>query len=479
MLPDVGRPYHGAVSLHIHDSATRSLREFVPLEPGRASIYLCGATVQAPPHIGHIRSGVNFDILRRWLTHCGYDVTFVRNVTDIDDKILRKSAEAGQPWWAWAAVHEQGFRSAYDVLGCLPATYEPRATGHVTEMIELMQRLIDSGHAYAVDGDVYFDVRSFPAYGSLSRQKLAAMHPAGDTEGEQRKRDPRDFALWKQHKDTEPLSASWPTPWGRGRPGWHLECSAMATKYLGSTFDIHGGGLDLVFPHHENEIAQSVAAGDGFARYWMHNAWLTIGGEKMSKSLGNSLLVTEITKRWRPVEIRYYLGAAHYRSNVEFSDDALDETAAAYRRIENFVDRATEVVGASDGVAAPVCADFAAAMDDDLGVPLALAAIHNVVREGNSALADGNLVSARGALGSVLTMTDVLGINPRRWGTDEQSDLTPVVDALVRVALQQRAAARERKDFKAADAIRDGLTDAGVVVEDTASGPRWTIKDQH
>ena len=479
MLPDVGRPYHGAVSLHIHDSATRSLREFVPLEPGRASIYLCGATVQAPPHIGHIRSGVNFDILRRWLTHCGYDVTFVRNVTDIDDKILRKSAEAGQPWWAWAAVHEQSFRSAYDVLGCLPATYEPRATGHVTEMIELMQRLIDSGHAYAVDGDVYFDVRSFPAYGSLSRQKLAAMHPAGDTEGEQRKRDPRDFALWKQHKDTEPLSASWPTPWGRGRPGWHLECSAMATKYLGSTFDIHGGGLDLVFPHHENEIAQSVAAGDGFARYWMHNAWLTIGGEKMSKSLGNSLLVTEITKRWRPVEIRYYLGAAHYRSNVEFSDDALDETAAAYRRIENFVDRATEVVGASDGVAAPVCADFAAAMDDDLGVPLALAAIHNVVREGNSALADGNLVSARGALGSVLTMTDVLGINPRRWGTDEQSDLTPVVDALVRVALQQRAAARERKDFKAADAIRDGLTDAGVVVEDTASGPRWTIKDQH
>src|SRR5664279_3229443 len=365
MLPDVGRPYHGAVSLHIHDSATRSLREFVPLEPGRASIYLCGATVQAPPHIGHIRSGLNFDILSRWLEFDGYQVSFVRNVTDIDDKILAKSTEAGAPWWAWAASNEQAFTWAYDVLGCRRPTYEPRATGHVTEMIELMQRLIDSGHAYAVDGDVYFDVRSFPAYGSLSRQKLAAMHPAGDTEGEQRKRDPRDFALWKQHKDTEPLSASWPTPWGRGRPGWHLECSAMATKYLGSTFDIHGGGLDLVFPHHENEIAQSVAAGDGFARYWMHNAWLTIGGEKMSKSLGNSLLVTEITKRWRPVEIRYYLGAAHYRSNVEFSDDALDETAAAYRRIENFVDRATEVVGASDGVAAPVCADFAAAMDDD------------------------------------------------------------------------------------------------------------------
>ncbi|MDP9168889.1 MAG: cysteine--tRNA ligase, partial [Actinomycetota bacterium] len=327
------------MTLHIYDTATRSQREFLPLEPGKASIYLCGATVQAPPHIGHVRSAVNFDILRRWLAHSGYAVTFIRNVTDIDDKILSKSAEAGEPWWAWAALQERNFSAAYEVLGCLPPTYEPRATGHVTEMVELMQRLIESGHAYAIDGDVYFDVRSFASYGSLSGQRLEAMHPAGDTEGELRKRDPRDFALWKRHKDGEPLTASWPTPWGRGRPGWHLECSAMATKYLGPAFDIHGGGLDLVFPHHENEIAQSVAAGDGFARYWMHNAWLTTGGEKMSKSLGNSLFVTEVTKQWRPVEVRYYLGAAHYRSNVEFSPEALDESAAAYRRIENFVQR--------------------------------------------------------------------------------------------------------------------------------------------
>ncbi len=276
-----------ASQLRLYDTMTGAVRDFVPLRPGHASIYLCGATVQGLPHIGHVRSGVAFDVLRRWLMAKGYDVTFIRNVTDIDDKILTKSAEAGRPWWAWAALHERNFRAAYEVLGCLPPTYEPRATGHITEMTELMQRLIDSGHAYAVDGDVYFSVRSFPAYGALSGQRLENMHPAGDGEGEDRKRDPRYFALWKRHKDGEPHTASWPTPWGRGRPGWHLECSAMATKYLGATFDIHGGGLDLVFPHHENEIAQSVAAGDRFARYWMHNAWLTIGGEKMSKSLGN------------------------------------------------------------------------------------------------------------------------------------------------------------------------------------------------
>jgi cysteinyl-tRNA synthetase len=462
------------VTLHLYDTATRSLRPFEPLEPGKASIYLCGATVQAPPHIGHIRSGVNFDILTRWLSQNGYDVTFLRNVTDIDDKILRKSAEAGRPWWAWATQNEAAFTWAYDTLGCLRPTYEPRATGHITEMIDLMQRLIDTGHAYSSDGDVYYDVRSFPAYGSLSRQNLDAMHPAGDSEGEHRKRDPRDFALWKSSKPGEP---TWPTPWGPGRPGWHLECSAMATRYLGAQFDIHGGGLDLVFPHHENEIAQSVGAGDGFARYWMHNAWLTIGGEKMSKSLGNSLLVTEIVKRWRPVEVRYYLGAAHYRSNMEFSADALDEAAAAYHRIENFYERAVEFTGEVPASGA-MCAEFAAAMDDDLGVPLALAAVHNVVREGNSALAEGNQVAVSDALASVLAMTEVLGINPQRWHQATSSDLTPVVDALVQVALEQRTAARARKDFAAADAIRDQLAEAGVIVEDTPSGPRWTLKDR-
>jgi cysteinyl-tRNA synthetase len=462
------------VSLHLYDTAARALREFVPLEPGKVSIYLCGATVQAPPHLGHIRSGVNFDILRRWLEHNGNEVTFVRNVTDIDDKILTKSAEAGRPWWAWAAQHEREFSAAYDTLGCLPPTYEPRATGHITEMVILIQRLIDSGHAYAAGGDVYFDVCSYAAYGSLSRQKLDAMHPAGDSEGEAHKRDPRDFALWKGHKPGEPETASWPTPWGLGRPGWHLECSAMATRYLGPTFDIHGGGLDLVFPHHENEIAQSVCAGDGFARYWLHNAWLTIGGEKMSKSLGNSMYISELVKRWRPVELRYYLGAAHYRSNIEFSDEALGEAAAAYRRIENFVERAGERISPSPaGVPKP----FRAAMDDDLGVPRALGVLHDTVRTGNHALEAGDEDALREALGTVLVMSAVLGIEPGQWQQRGSSDLTPVVDALVRVALEQRAAARARKDYAAADAIRDQLTEAGVAVEDTPSGPRWTLKD--
>jgi cysteinyl-tRNA synthetase len=456
------------VSLQLYDTATRSVRPFEPLEPGKASIYLCGLTVQGPPHIGHVRNWVGMDILRRWLMHSGLQVTYIRNVTDIDDKILAKSAEAAEPWWALAFRNEREIIAADQVLGCLPPSYEPRATGHVTEMIELMTRLIDRGHAYDADGDVYFDVRSFPSYGSLSGQRVDEMQASGDSVGDERKRDPRDFALWKAAKPGEP---SWATPWGRGRPGWHLECSAMATKYLGPTFDVHGGGLDLVFPHHENELAQSSAAGDGFARYWMHNGLLTMAGEKMSKSLGNTLQVREIVKQWRPVEVRYYLGSAHYRSVMEFSPATLDEAAAAYRRIENFVDKAAEVVEATVG---QVPDAFGRALDDDLGVPAALGVLHDTVRAGNTALADGAKETVREALSQVLAMTQVLGIDPRAWATS--SDLTPVLDGLVQVALAQRAAARERRDYAAADAIRDQLGAAGVVVEDTPDGPRWTLR---
>jgi cysteinyl-tRNA synthetase len=464
------------VTLQLFDSATRSLRPFQPLEPGKASMYLCGATVQGSPHIGHTRSGVNFDILWRWLEHRGHEVTFVRNVTDIDDKILRKAADADEPWWAWAQQHEREFSWAYDVLGCRAPTYEPRATGHITEMVALMQRLIDNGHAYATDGDVYFDVRSFPAYGALSRQNIDAMLPAGDSEGDDRKHDPRDFAMWKRHKDGEPATASWPTPWGSGRPGWHLECSAMATKYLGPTFDIHGGGLDLIFPHHENELAQSCAAGDGFARYWMHNALVTMAGEKMSKSLGNTLLVSEIVKRWRPVEVRYYLGAAHYRSHIEFSEGALDDAASAYRRIENFVEKVGPMLGDTP-LGDELPSAFSAAMDDDLGVPAALGVVHETVRLGNTAYAAGDKDAAADAVRAVLAMTGILGLSPKMWQTAASADLTPVIDGLVQVALAQRAAARERKDYAAADAVRDQLTEAGVVVEDTPDGPRWTLKE--
>ena len=471
------------MSLRLHDTATRSTRDFVPLEPGRVSIYVCGATVQAAPHIGHIRSGVSFDILGRWLAATGYDVTFLRNVTDIDDKILAKAAEEGRPWWAVAAHYERAFAEAYAILGCLTPTLEPRATGHVPAMITLMQRLIDSGHAYASDGDVYFDVASFPEYGALSGQRISEMLAAEDADPDARKRDPRDFALWKGTRDDGP---GWETPWGVGRPGWHLECSAMAGMYLGSSFDIHGGGLDLVFPHHENEIAQSRGVGDGFAQYWMHNAWVTTAGEKMSKSLGNSLLVTEVVKRVRPVELRFYLGSAHYRSHIEFSEGALADAAAGYRRLEGFVTRAVERLGSSAvsgaGEANELPGPFVEAMDDDLGVPAALAVIHETVSEGNRLLADARSSDEdlAGLLGAVRRMLDVLGVDPLapQWAGDSggADAAHEALDALINERLAARAAAREARDFAAADAVRDSLRAAGVLIEDTPAGPRWSLE---
>jgi cysteinyl-tRNA synthetase len=470
------------VTLRLYDTATRAVREFSPLHPGRASLYLCGATVQAPPHIGHIRSGVNFDILVRWLRVSGYAVTFCRNVTDIDDKILHAAHHAETPWWALAERNQRAFTRAYEALGCLPPDVEPRATGHVPEMIKLMHRLIDSGHAYAVAGDVYFDVTSQPDYGELSGQRLDYMRAAEDTEDSAAKRDVRDFALWKGAKPGEP---EWQTPWGPGRPGWHLECSAMSTKYLGATFDIHGGGIDLIFPHHENEVAQSHAAGDGFARYWVHNGLVRIGGEKMSKSLGNSLLIDSMLTTVRAAELRYYLGQAHYRSEIDYTPAALAEAATSYRRIEGFVTRAAELVpgggsGGQDGTdPAALPHPFIAAMDDDLGVPQALAVLHEAVREGNAALAAGDEAGTAKALVETRAMLGALGLDPltEPWiGSQGSDSLRPVIDALVRVALDQRQLARQRKDFTAADAIRDQLAQAGVLVEDTARGPRWELR---
>jgi cysteinyl-tRNA synthetase len=467
--------------LRLHDTLARAVRDFVPLVPGKASVYLCGATVQAPPHIGHIRSGVVFDILVRWLKASGYQTTFCRNVTDIDDKIIKVAAGEGVAWWAVAERNQRAFTRAYDALGCLPPDVEPRATGHVPEMIVLMRRLIDSGHAYAAGGDVYFDVLSYDHYGELSGQRLEHMRPAEDTEGGA-KRDPRDFALWKGAKPGEP---TWETPWGPGRPGWHLECSAMSTKYLGQTFDIHGGGFDLVFPHHENELAQSHAAGDGFARYWVHNGLLGLSGEKMSKSLGNSLLVDVMITKVRPADLRYYLGQAHYRSELDYSPDALEEAAAAYRRIENFVTRAAEACGSGrDGTGldpgtlttTALPAAFTAAMDDDLSVPKALAVVHEAVTEGNSALAAGDRAGAAKQAANVRAMMSILGLDPlgEHWAGGG-SGLSSVVNALVSVAARQRQAARERKDWAAADAIRDELAEAGILLEDTPDGPRWEL----
>ncbi|MBH5335557.1 cysteine--tRNA ligase [Streptomyces pactum] len=462
------------MTIRLYDTSARQIREFTPLTQGCVSIYLCGATVQAAPHIGHIRSGLNFDIMRRWFTYRGYQVTFVRNVTDIDDKIINKSAEQGRPWWAIGYQNERAFNDAYDALGCLPPSYEPRATGHVPEMIEMMRGLIERGHAYAAEGNVYFDVRSFPEYLALSNQSLENLQEAGDVDTG--KRDPRDFAMWKASKPGEP---SWETPWGRGRPGWHLECSAMAHRYLGQAFDIHGGGIDLIFPHHENEIAQAKAFGDDFANFWVHNHWVTMSGEKMSKSLGNSVLVSEMVKKWRPIVLRYYLGTPHYRSTIEYSEEALREAESAFARIEGFVQRVTEKAGKTVEPAAEVPPAFAEAMDDDLGVPQALAIVHTTVRQGNSALTADDKESAVARLAEVRAMLGVLGLDPldEQWsaGGDRGEDLHGVVDSLVRLVLEQRQAARARKDYGTADAIRDQLQQSGLVIEDTPSGPRWEL----
>ncbi|MCY1142664.1 cysteine--tRNA ligase [Actinoplanes sp. Pm04-4] len=467
------------MSLRLYDTATRSVRDFVPMTPGQVGIYLCGLTVQSTPHIGHLRSAVNYDVLRRWLLHTNYEVTFVRNVTDVDDKILEKSNSSGRPFWAIAYENRLALDADYRALNVLPPTYEPLATGHIPEMHELIAELIRTDHAYAAaggTGDVYFDVQSYPQYGALSGQNPDDMRPPSDG-GEPDKRDYRDFALWKGVKADEPADASWPSPWGPGRPGWHIECSAMARRYLGDEFDIHGGGLDLTFPHHENEIAQSRSAGLPFARHWVHHALLNLGEAKMSKSLGNVIDLPSVRAQGlRPVELRYYLGTPHYRSRIDYSDESLREAAVAYRRIEGFVQRAQEIVG--PGRPKDVPPAFAAAMNDDLNTSAALAVVHDCIREGNTALAAGDEAGIRGALTAVRAMLGVLGLDPldEAWtGNAPQNDLKPVVDSLVKLALEQRTQARARKDWAAADSVRDQLKNAGIQVEDTPAGPRWTV----
>ena len=457
--------------LNLYNTADRAISKFVPLQPGKVGIYLCGATVQAPPHIGHIRSGVNFDILRRWLTSIGYDVTFVRNVTDIDDKILHKAVHEEIPWWAVAMKYERAFSDAYAALNVLPPTYEPRATGHITQMIQLMETLIANGSAYAPgNGDVYLEVRKLKSYLTLSNQKLDDLQSTEDADLTFKK-DPRDFALWKAAKAGDP---SWPTPWGDGRPGWHLECSAMAHAYLGEAFDIHGGGLDLIFPHHENEIAQSESAGWNFANIWMHNAWVTTSGEKMSKSLGNSLQVMEILKKVRGIELRWYLGSAHYRSMLEFSFEALEESSINFRRIEGFLRRAQELLKSE--IKPSISAEFTAAMNNDLAVPQALADISEEVRLGNSAITENDLTALAKSASQVRGALSILGCDPFdpvfARGASAKRDL---LDGLISLALEQRTAARSRKDFAASDEIRDSLTALGITIEDTPTGSRWTV----
>lgn len=469
--------------MRFYDSASATIREFEPVVPGEARIYYCGATVQGEPHLGHIRSALVFDQLSRWMRYRGLKVTTVRNVTDIDDKILAKSADSMEPgfegefpneqWWALAYRFEKVFAQAYAALGIDPPTYEPRATGHIPEMFALIQRLIDRGHAYpALDdsGDVYFDVRSWDKYGALTNQSVEDMQDSADADP-RGKRDPRDFALWKGYKEGEPLTASWESPWGRGRPGWHLECSAMAGKYLGSRFDIHGGGLDLRFPHHENELAQSTAAGDDFANFWMHNGMVTYEGEKMSKSIGNTISPAQMLEMARPLVVRYYLGSAHYRSVLDYRPSSLQEAATAIERVEAFLAATQDLL--KPGREVPQA--FAEAMDDDVNIPRALAVLHEQTRAGNAALAAGK--DASEAANAVMAMAEVLGLAQLMSFNAEGTSGAEheALDALIQAVLAERADARAQKDWAKADAMRDLLASAGVQVKDGANGSTWSV----
>ncbi|MGO1256657.1 cysteine--tRNA ligase [Microbacterium gubbeenense] len=457
------------MSMRLYDSRARALRDFTPIDETNVTMYVCGPTVQSGPHIGHLRAALAFDVLRRWLEHRFGRVTFVRNVTDIDDKVLQ-NATPDEPWWALAYRMEREFTAVNDAIGILAPTYEPRATASIPQMHEFIERLIERGHAYESNGDVYFDVRSWAAYGTLTHQDIDAMDsdPDADPRG---KRDPHDFALWKAAKEGEPADASWASPWGEGRPGWHIECSAMSHRYLGGSFDIHGGGLDLRFPHHENELAQSAAAGDPFAQYWVHNGLVTVDGQKMSKSLGNFTLARDLLEAHPARVVRYALAAAHYRSNLDVSDQAIAEAAAALERIDGFAQRAQRAVGS----APPNIPDaFRDAMDDDLGVPQALAVVHETVRAGNVALERGESADIRGAFSAVSGMMGVLGFplaaNGSARGADAQA-LATIIGSLI----SQRAEARAAKDWAAADRIRDLFADAGVALEDTPDGTIWSI----
>lgn len=516
-----------AATLRVYNTESHTTSAFHPLTPGQVRMYVCGATVQSAPHIGHMRAAVAFDVVRRWLTRLGYDVVFVRNVTDIDDKILAKAAQANQRWWARAYHYERVFTHAYAQLGVIPPTYEPHATGEMPEMIALVKRLIERGHAYEVldsaghgTGNVYFSVPSWPDYGALTHQTsgtLSAaqnsdedariadeMGPSVDQTGEDKynptddsdaalKRDPRDFALWKAAKASEPEDARWQADFGHGsvwgRPGWHLECSAMSHRYLGDDFDIHGGGLDLRFPHHENEMAQSRAAGWGFAHTWMHSAWVTAKGEKMSKSLGNGLSVDALLAQTSAWVARYALASVHYRAMLEWSDQTLREAQAAYERITRFVQAAGEYTHGqpSREEVTNVSADnleqaFVDAMNEDFAVSQALGVVFATIRETNQLMQNSSTQQSqvRDNLLQVRAMLDCLGLDPLSpvWKQEktEQAPEHEALEALVSSQLQARQQARAERNFALADRIRDNLTAAGIVVEDTAQGPRWSVK---
>jgi cysteinyl-tRNA synthetase len=489
--------------MRVYNTLSRSKEEFVPREEGKVAIYVCGPTVYNHIHIGNARTFLSFDVIRRYLGWKGFDVAFVQNITDVDDKIINRANEEGRPAAEVAAEYTEAFITGMRRLGVEDPTVRPKATETIPEMIGMIERLIDRGHAYVVDGDVYFSVRSFPDYGKLSGRDIDEMHAGARVEVDERKSDPLDFALWKACKPGEP---HWPSPWGDGRPGWHIECSVMSEEELGLPFDIHGGGADLVFPHHENELAQSEAAtGRPFVRYWLHGGMLQVNAEKMSKSLGNFLLLKDVLERYETPVIRLLMLQTHYRSPLDFSDTRLDETRHAYDRLANLVRNlkwAHTLAAHGKGAPAEACSGlrlhvesarskFEAEMDDDFNTAAALAAVFELAKAANVFLSDFQVdlcADDKDALSSaeatVVELLGVLGIEiaEEKEGSfpDEVlvlardlagytgSDASAAVDAL----LAARAAARTEKNWAMADAVREGLTRLGFTIEDTPQGAR-------
>jgi cysteinyl-tRNA synthetase len=479
----------GKTPVQIYNSLNRRKEEFVPLAPGRIGMYACGVTVYDLCHIGHARSLVVFDVIYRYLRYRGFEVTFVRNFTDIDDKIINRSNERGISWKELADKYIEEFYVDMDRLGLLRPTIEPRATEHIAEIIELVRRLEEKGLAYEIDGDVYYRLQGFKGYGKLSGKNVADLLSGARVEVDDRKESPLDFALWKKSKPGEP---SWPSPWGAGRPGWHIECSAMSQKYLGETFDIHGGGKDLIFPHHENEIAQSEGAtGKPLARFWIHNGFVNIDQEKMSKSLGNFLTIRELLEEVHPEVLRFFVISSHYRSPIDFSRENVATAAAGLERLYQSLERLDELAGtapAADGCAlderlSAWRADFIRAMDDDFNSAAAVAVLFDASKEINRWL-DGQEIPAAAAarvaaafreLGGVLGL---FGESPAAFlkGAAGGSGDGELGEAEIEALVAERAAARAAKNWAEADRIRDLLEARGVILKDSAAGTKWQRK---
>jgi cysteinyl-tRNA synthetase len=466
------------VALLLTNTLTRRKEVFVPRDPGKVGIYLCGITVWNEPHIGNLRNVVVFDVLRRHLVASGYDVLYVNNYTDVDDKVINASGHDPVRMFVLAEQWIRVYEEITAALGIIPPDIAPRATGHIPEMIELVAKLIDVGLAYQAPGGVYFSVGKFPEYGKLSGRDPSEELAGARVEVNPDKRDPLDFALWKSAKPGEP---TWNSPWGPGRPGWHLECSAMSAKYLGRGFDIHGGGEDLIFPHHENEIAQSEGAtGEPFAHYWLHNAFLTVDGAEMHKSIGNVISPRELLQRHRGVVLRYALMTAHYRSPLDFSNELLEESAAAYERLATFATNAARALhhqvpdgGVDEG---DWRERFVAALDDDLNIPAALAVLHDLVSAANPLIApaERGVPEAVAELHTrLVTFSDLAS----RLGFTPLLDLPEptMFPAVLKLVLELRERARAARDFVAADLIRERLEAVGIRIEDRAGGPRWHL----